>query len=120
MPRKDTEPELALRRELHRLGLRYVLDVRALPGRPDVVFTRRRIAVFIDGCFWHRCPTHFVQPKSNSDWWTRKLAANVERDRLADERLTSLGWAVLRVWEHEDPVVAAQVVLALWREREDG
>jgi DNA mismatch endonuclease (patch repair protein) len=108
--RRDTRPELALRRELHRSGLRYRVDRKVLPGvnrRADVVFLGARVAVFVDGCFWHSCPQHATQPKANSDWWSEKLARNVLRDRETDQRLEAAGWAVVRVWEHEDPRPAA-------------
>lgn len=102
---RDTEPEMLLRRELHRRGLRYRVDA-ALPGLPrrraDVLFTRARVAVFVDGCFWHGCPEHNTAPTSNGAWWADKLARNIERDRETDAHLRSLGWTVLRVWEHED------------------
>lgn len=118
MPRRNTKPEVALRRELHRMGLRFVLGGHGLAGNPDVVFTRRRIAVFVDGCFWHRCPEHAVQPKSNSEWWAQKLAGNVDRDRRADQCLTDTGWTVVRVWEHEDPIEAACSIYRLWNEHD--
>lgn len=69
---------------------------------------RPRLAVFVDGCFWHRCPVHFVQPKANRAWWVSKLASNVARDRLVDNRLRELGWEAVRIWEHEDATVAAE------------
>ncbi|WP_286159384.1 very short patch repair endonuclease [Mycobacterium sp. 852002-51961_SCH5331710] len=101
---RDTEPEMLLRRELHRRGLRYRVDA-ALPGLPrrraDLLFTRARVAVFVDGCFWHGCPDHKTAPASNGAWWTAKLARNIERDRETDAHLRSSGWTVLRVWEHE-------------------
>ncbi len=81
MPRRDTKPELALRRELHRRGLRFRVDYRDVPGRPDIALTRARIAVFIDGCFWHRCPLYCRVPKNNRQWWRAKLDRNAERDR---------------------------------------
>jgi DNA mismatch endonuclease (patch repair protein) len=115
--RRDTAPELALRRALHALGLRYRVHLAGLPGRPDVVLTRARVAVFVDGCFWHRCPEHGVPPRSNAEWWRDKLARNVERDREVDHQLQRLGWEVVRVWEHEQPGQAAERVAALWRER---
>lgn len=114
--RRDTKPELALRRELHRLGLRYRVDTVPLPGlrrRADVVFPRARIAVYVDGCFWHSCPVHGTRPKANSEWWATKLEANMTRDGDTDSRLVAAGWRVLRVWEHEDPATAARRVLAL-------
>ncbi len=108
--RRDTAPEVALRRELHRRGLRFYVDRAPLPGvrrRADLVFPRRRVAVYVDGCFWHRCPLHATDPKNNAQWWADKLAANVQRDRDTDSGLTAAGWTVVRVWEHEDPIAAA-------------
>ncbi|ORI18942.1 very short patch repair endonuclease [Rhodococcus sp. 1163] len=102
--RRDTGPELALRRELHRRGLRYFVDRAPLKGlrrRADVVFPRRKVAVYVDGCFWHSCPLHATSPRNNAQWWTDKLAANVVRDRDTDARLDAAGWTVVRVWEHE-------------------
>ena len=114
---RDTAPELALRRLLHARGLRYRVDVAPLPGlrrRADVVFTRARLAVFVDGCFWHRCPEHSTSPRSNADWWREKLDRNVRRDRDTDRALREAGWKVLRVWEHETAEVAADQVQAAW------
>ncbi|AOD24240.1 very short patch repair endonuclease [Rhodococcus sp. p52] len=108
--RRDTVPEVALRKELHRRGRRFFVDRAPLPGmrrRADLVFPRRRVAVYVDGCFWHSCPQHATFPKNNAEWWAAKLAANVQRDRDTDARLQAAGWTVVRVWEHEDPVVAA-------------
>ena len=102
--RRDTSTELAVRHKLHSRDLRYRVDFAPIPGlrrRADIVFTRARIAVFIDGCFWHGCPIHGTAPKRNADYWGPKLAANVVRDRDTDRRLTDAGWLVLRVWEHE-------------------
>lgn len=115
MPRRDTSPELALRRELHARGLRYRLRVDRLPGRPDVVFPGARLAVFVDGCFWHACPEHAVMPKNNRDWWMAKLEGNVARDRRKDEALLQLGWTPFHVWEHDVPTPAADAVEAVWR-----
>jgi DNA mismatch endonuclease (patch repair protein) len=81
--------------------------------RPDVVFTKSRIAIFIDGCFWHGCPDHGTMPRANREYWEAKLAANKERDRAVDEALRDAGWNVLRFWAHDDPVVAAQQVATL-------
>jgi len=118
--RRDTRPELRLRRELHRRGLRYRVD-RAVPGlarvRPDLLFPGARLVVFVDGCFWHACDEHAHLPESNTAWWLAKLEANVLRDRRADARLIALGWEVLRVWEHEDPAEAADRVEGLVRSR---
>ncbi len=119
MPRKDSGPELALRRELHRRGLRYRTHLAGLPGRPDVAFTRVRLAVFCDGCFWHRCSEHATSPRNNSDWWRAKLQANVERDQRQNDALRALGWTVLRVWEHEPPADAAARVERAYRRLAD-
>jgi DNA mismatch endonuclease (patch repair protein) len=111
---RDTVPELALRRELHRRGLRYRVNHRPLPGlrcTPDILFTRARVAVFVDGCFWHRCPEHATSPAANGAWWRDKLAANVARDRRNDAQLNTAGWRVVRVWEHEDVGQAADRVM---------
>jgi DNA mismatch endonuclease (patch repair protein) len=117
MPRVSTKPELSLRRELHRRGLRFRVNYPGLPGRPDVAFTRARVAVFVDGCFWHRCPEHGTLPRNNRDWWQDKLDRNVTRDRAKDAALTELGWTVLHVWEHEPPAAAADRVESEWRRR---
>lgn len=108
--RRDTAPELDLRRALHRAGLRFRID-HPLPQIPrrraDVVFTRVGLAVFVDGCFWHDCPVHGTRPKSRAEWWEAKLRRNVERDRDTDARLVEAQWTVLRFWEHEDMELAA-------------
>ncbi len=111
--RRDTAPEIALRRELHRRGARFYVDrapIRGLRRRADLVFPRRRVAVYVDGCFWHRCPEHATDPKNNAQWWADKLAGNVVRDRDTDSRLSAAGWLVVRIWEHESPVAAADKV----------
>lgn len=111
--RAGTKPETALRAELHRRGMRYFVDRAPLRGqrrRADLVFPRRKVAVYVDGCFWHCCPDHATYPKNNAEWWAEKLAGNVTRDRDTDLRLRAAGWLVVRVWEHEDPVVAADRV----------
>jgi DNA mismatch endonuclease, patch repair protein len=103
--RRDTQPELAVRRRLHARGVRYRVDVRPCRqtrARGDLVWKGRRLVVFVDGCFWHACPVCGHQPTANADWWAEKLAANVARDRRTDAVLTALGWRVLRFWEHED------------------
>ncbi len=97
---RDTRPEVRLRKELWRLGVRYRLK-SALPGRPDLVIAARRVAIFVDGCFWHRCPEHAVAPRTNRDFWKQKLDANVQRDRRTDRELRALGWHVMRYWEHQ-------------------
>lgn len=98
---RDTAPELALRRELHHRGLRFRVQRRTEGSRPDVVFVSRRVAVFVDGCFWHGCPEHYIAPKSRQEFWKSKLRDNRRRDRQQDEVLTDAGWRVIRVWEHE-------------------
>ncbi|WP_422391990.1 very short patch repair endonuclease [Arthrobacter sp. N1] len=112
-PRRDTAPEMILRRELHRRGLRYRVDA-PLPGIPrrraDILFTRAKVAVFIDGCFWHGCPMHGTQPKNNQSWWQRKLDGNRARDADTNDRLQVAGWTVLRFWEHGDLLNAADAV----------
>lgn len=111
--RRDTLPELALRSELHRRGLRFRVDRAPLPGlrsRADIVFGPARVAVYVDGCFWHSCPEHATRPKSNAEWWEQKLHRNQERDAETDRALREQGWEVVRIWEHEDPVEAADRV----------
>lgn len=103
--RRDTAPEMALRRALHAAGHRFrvVYPVPANRRRTiDIAFTRAKVAVFVDGCFWHGCPEHGTQPRANSDWWTTKLAANKARDEDTDRLLREAGWHVIRIWEHED------------------
>lgn len=103
---KDTKAELLVRRELHARGLRYRVNSKLesdLRTRADIAWRTLRVAVFIDGCYWHGCPMHATRPKANADWWAEKLDANVRRDRRADEALASRGWTVLRFWEHEEP-----------------
>lgn len=101
-----------MRRLLHAAGLRYRVDFAPLGGRrrADIVFTRRRIAVFIDGCYWHGCPKHATLPKRNADYWLPKLERNIERDRETDAILQAAGWRVLRHWEHEDPAIVADAI----------
>lgn len=117
MPRRDSGPELAVRRILHARGLRFRVNHPRLPGRPDVALTRARIAVFIDGCFWHGCPEHGTLPKNNRDWWRTKLDANLQRDRRKDEELRALGYLALHYWEHESPGDVADDIVARWLER---
>lgn len=110
LPRGATGPELALRRALHAQGRRYrvQLKVAGLPRRTiDIAFPKQRLAVFVDGCFWHRCPEHGTDPRTNSDWWRWKLDRTEARDLDTTQRLEALGWHVLRVWEHEDADAAA-------------
>lgn len=113
--RRDTKPELALRKLLHAAGLRYRVDAPIRTARrlvrPDIVFTRRRLAVFVDGCFWHQCPQHGTRPKDPTGYWTPKLRRNVERDQETTDALQAEGWVVLRIWEHVPPADAAQAVI---------
>jgi DNA mismatch endonuclease (patch repair protein) len=119
--RTDTKPELKLRSALHRRGLRFRKDhlicVEGVRVRPDIVFTRQALAVFVDGCFWHGCLEHQRVPRRNPSYWSPKLQANVERDRRVDAGLRAAGWRVERVWEHEEPYEAAQRIEALVRGR---
>ncbi|MFC7278242.1 very short patch repair endonuclease [Paractinoplanes rhizophilus] len=112
--RANTKPEVRLRSALHVLGFRFRKDfVVKLAGarvRPDIVFTRRKVAVFVDGCFWHVCPLHGRQPTTNEWYWAPKLRRNMERDRRADELLTEAGWSVVRIWEHESLESAVDLV----------
>ncbi|MFE6128637.1 very short patch repair endonuclease [Streptomyces sp. NPDC056437] len=109
--RKDTNPEMAVRRLLHAAGLRYRLQ-RRVPGMArrtiDIAFPRFRIAVFMDGCFWHGCPQHATSPKANATWWRTKLDKNMARDIETTKHLEDDGWLVLRFWEHEPPAVVAE------------
>lgn len=112
---RDTPCELALRSAVHRLGLRFRVD-RALPGtrrRADLTFVSARIVVFVDGCFWHGCPRHATWPKTNAAWWRAKIEQNKRRDSDTSQQLRRTGWAVVRVWEHEDPVRAAKRIASL-------
>ncbi|WP_392467836.1 DNA mismatch endonuclease Vsr [Arsenicicoccus cauae] len=111
--RRDTGPEVLLRRELHRRGRRFRV-VYPVPGNKrrtiDIAFTRQRLAVFVDGCFWHRCPIHGTHPKANALWWDAKLGANMARDAETDALLSAAGWTVLRIWEHISAGAAADLV----------
>jgi len=110
---QDTAPEVALRRALHRRGLRYRLHRRLLPGlrrSADIVFGPARVVVDVRGCFWHGCPEHHTRGTQNADWWERKLASNIERDADTEAKLTAAGWLVVVVWEHEDPDEAGQII----------
>jgi DNA mismatch endonuclease (patch repair protein) len=112
--RSESAPEVVLRSALHRRGLRFRKHLQPLRGlrcKPDIVFTRQRVAVFVDGCFWHRCPEHGSAPKANGDWWRQKLDANVARDRRNDAALSEAGWRVLRLWTHEPLEVMVARVL---------
>lgn len=111
---RDTSLEMRVRRALHGRGARYRVDFTPLPGlrsRADIVFTRRRVAVYLDGCFWHGCPIHGVIPTAHSDYWRPKLARNRERDQEATRALAQAGWVVLRFWEHEDLAKIVDTIL---------
>jgi DNA mismatch endonuclease, patch repair protein len=115
---RDTSPEVAVRSILHQRGRRFRKRHTIRLGdrrwtQPDIVFVRKKLAVFIDGCFWHCCPEHGTAPQSNSRYWREKLQRNVSRDRDTDMKLTAMGWAVLRGWEHEPPAQLADRVDAL-------
>jgi DNA mismatch endonuclease (patch repair protein) len=114
---RDTGPELRLRTALRSEGVRgYRISPKDIPGSPDITFTKQRIAVFVDGCFWHRCPLCYREPSSNIEFWRQKLSRNVERDRTVDSNLMGMGWKVMRLWEHEikaNPEAAAGKVLML-------
>ena len=113
--RKDTAAELLLRKALWRVGLRYRKHLRVARSTPDIVFLGRKVAVFVDGCFWHGCPFHYVAPVRNSDFWQRRLRENQTRDARDELRLQSAGWTVLRIWECEivaDPVAVVGRVKA--------
>ncbi|MEU0091831.1 very short patch repair endonuclease [Kribbella sp. NPDC006257] len=115
---RDTSAEMAVRRELHRRGLRYRVNCRVVPDlrrTADIMFKRQRIAILIDGCFWHGCPAHYRPATGRRrEFWATKIAENMRRDRESAEAFTEAGWLVLRFWEHEDPSdVADRVVAAL-------
>jgi DNA mismatch endonuclease (patch repair protein) len=114
---RDTKPELAVRRRLHGKGLRYRVAIAPIPSlrrKADIVFTRSRIAVFVDGCFWHGCPEHGrTSFRHNTEYWPDKIAGNIRRDQDTNERLTSAGWTVLRFWEHEDVATIVEAIKAV-------
>ena len=116
---RDTAAELAVRRAVHARGLRYRVDEAPVPGfrrRADLVFRPIKLAVYIDGCFWHACPEHATWPRTNRSWWRAKLGRNQQRDRETDRRLADEGWTVLRLWEHEPAAEAADRVARTVRE----
>jgi DNA mismatch endonuclease, patch repair protein len=121
---RDTRPEVALRSAVHRLGLRYRVSVRPLKNlrrTADLVFPQAKVAVFLDGCFWHGCPEHHTVAVTNAQFWADKVKGNIARDRDTDQRLKDAGWISIRIWEHEDPWAAARrvrnVVLARSKRR---
>lgn len=121
---RDTAPEIAIRSALHRLGLRFRKDFLIRAGGPrgirtDIAFTRLRLAIFVDGCFWHGCPIHGRVPRANHDYWRAKLGRNSERDARNNETLEAVGWSVLRFWEH-DPVDEAVATIVRGVRRGEG
>ena len=120
---RDTSPELRVRSLVHRRGLRYRVAQRPISGvrrTADLVFRPTRVAVFVDGCYWHGCPEHYVEPKTNAEYWREKIGANGRRDRQTDDLLTAAGWLVLRFWEHEPPERVAQAIVeAVTRRRSE-
>ena len=117
---RDTAPEVQVRRALRRLGLGYRLHRSVVPGvrrSADIVFLGARVAVFVDGCFWHGCAEHKGMPRSNATWWAEKIARNQARDADTDQRLRNAGWLSLRVWEHEEPADAAERIAQIVRAR---
>lgn len=123
LARRDTKPEIELRRALHRRGLRFRVQLK-VPGNRrrtiDIAFTRARLAVYVDGCFWHGCPDHHHLPRSNSEWWKWKVELNRRRDEDTDASLAASGWRVLRIWEHIDPEVAAELVVIAYVDATSG
>lgn len=125
---RDTKPELSIRRAVHAMGLRYRVaerPIKQLPRSGDLVFSRARVVVFVDGCFWHGCPLHYIAPRANAEFWKAKIERNRERDAETSAVLNSQGWIVLRFWGHEDPSTAAEkirraVELRRGTSREDG
>jgi DNA mismatch endonuclease, patch repair protein len=119
---KDTKPELALRRELHARGLRYFKNrrpIQTVRRTADIVFPTHRLAVFIDGCFWHGCPDHHTVARTNADYWSAKVERNRNRDHDTDKLLADAGWTVLRIWEHVAITDAADLVEAAVRQGRD-
>lgn len=117
---KDTAPEVAVRSALHSAGLRFRKHQRPLPSlrcTADVVFTRARVAVFIDGCYWHGCPEHSSIPRTNTPYWSSKIGGNIERDARNNAALTDAGWLVLRFWEHDDLAEVIDIVASAVRAR---
>jgi len=115
---QDTGPELALRRALWHAGLRYRVRP-GIPGKPDLVFLGCKLAVFIDGCFWHGCPDHYKAPATNATFWAGKIEGNIARDRIVNRRLSEMGWSVLRFWEHElEEALQGVVERIIWELRE--
>ena len=113
---QDTGPEVKLRKLLWSEGIRGYRIHYKLPGKPDIVFTKKKIAIFIDGCFWHKCPVCFQEPETRKEFWLKKIQSNIDRDKKVDEQLKNAGWTVIRIWEHEirkEPENAVKKIIAL-------
>lgn len=117
---KGTKPEKVLSSELFRLGMRFRVNYKQVPGSPDIAFTKAKVAVFVDGCFWHACPVHGTVPKNNREWWEAKFERNAVRDRKTDQELEAMGWVPLRYWEHDDPEEIADEIEWVWKQRHNG
>jgi DNA mismatch endonuclease, patch repair protein len=98
---KNTAPEIKLRKMLFAAGIRGYRIHYKLPGKPDIVFTKKKIAIFIDGCFWHKCPVCFQEPENRKEFWMKKIRSNIERDKKVNEQLKNDGWTIIRIWEHQ-------------------
>jgi DNA mismatch endonuclease, patch repair protein len=111
---KNTSPELKLRKLIYSKGVRGYRVHPNIPGKPDVIFTKYKLAIFVDGCFWHKCPVHFKEPDTRKEFWLEKINQNVERDQIVNLKLKEAGWIVLRIWEHqirENPdVVVTEII----------
>ncbi|GAA3442420.1 very short patch repair endonuclease [Planomonospora venezuelensis] len=119
---RNTQIEILIRKKLHHAGLRFRVHRRPIPDlnrEADIVFGPARVAVFVDGCYWHGCPEHATWPKTNADFWREKITRNRERDQDTDRKLTDAGWMPVRVWEHEDPAEAVKTIVAVVRERRE-
>lgn len=106
----NTKPELALRKALWASGLRYRTSNNQFLGKPDLTFRKEKLAIFVDGCFWHKCPQHFIRPKNNKAYWNKKILSNVKRDQRINQELVAQGWRILRFWEHELEMDLADVI----------
>ncbi|AEU38019.1 very short patch repair endonuclease [Granulicella mallensis] len=117
---RDTKPEIAVRSAVHALGMRYRVSARPLPDlrrTADLVFRNARVAVFVDGCFWHGCPVHHAPPKTNAGYWATKVQGNRRRDRDTTRRLRKENWTVLRFWAHEAPLSVATQIATVVRKK---
>ncbi len=117
MPIRNTKPELEIRRAIYANGLRYRVHRKDLPGKPDISFGPAKVAIFVDGCFWHNCPEHGTIPKNNRAWWLEKFERNRQRDRRKDNELETAGWLSIHIWEHEDPGAAAKRIEKVVKQR---